>query len=135
MAGNRSSLVGEPLLSLRAGGYGGDGRPCLYEIRVQIFPSDCDGAKIGTFISSAMSRFLVLLAAFPFALATPSIVRAESHWLVISSGFGTRMSIEKIEMANKNQCEEQGALWLSSTRINQSTTSDKYVGFECLEGK
>ena len=37
MAGNKWSLAGEPLLSLRAGGYGGDWSPCLYVVRVQKF--------------------------------------------------------------------------------------------------
>ena len=57
LAGNRSSLVGEPLLSRREKGWRGAFGPCLYVISAQKFLSDFK--SIGSIRSS--NRFVELL--------------------------------------------------------------------------
>ena len=74
------------------------------------------------------------MAYLPLALMTASQVQAESHWLVITMGNGYNDgSMAVIPMADKDQCEFQGAVWVSSKR--NSTNENPEVGFECLEGK
>ena len=63
-------------------------------------------------------------------LCVTAPVRAESHWLVLSLQHGVSMSV--IQMKSAEQCEEQGAAWISSKRIDAYTEG---IGFECLEGK
>ena len=67
-----------------------------------------------------------------------SPVQAASVWLIMKEGIfipGPAFSIdlEKLEMESMEQCEEQGAVFISSERMGQSR--GKFVGFECLEGK
>lgn len=74
---------------------------------------------------------LVAIAAVTAQLCTAVPVRAESHWLVLSLANG--MSMHVIPMKSSEQCEEQGAAWMSSKRINRYP--DPHLGFECLEGQ
>jgi len=53
-----------------------------------------------------------------------------SIWLVLSAGYGD--FLHSLPMKSMDQCEEQGATFLSSTRIKRLKD---YLGFECLEGK
>ena len=57
-----------------------------------------------------------------------------SVWLIIHKGWAEDAALEKIEMRDMQQCEMQGAIWISSTRIEKDSRA-KYNGFECLEGK
>ncbi len=84
-----------------------------------------------------MKRTLLILAAL--ILAAPQAAIAESVWLVLRLGGdkGDRwrnepVAMEKIQMNDMDQCEEQGAHWMSSQRISNTAN---YLGFECIEGK
>ena len=55
-------------------------------------------------------------------------------WLVLHKGWGVRAALEKIEMIDMGQCEIQGVIWKSSTRVENDNVS-KYLGYECIEGK
>ena len=82
-----------------------------------------------------MKRLLLPLLA---ALALPTAVNAESYWLLIRGGYPNEPAFEKIEMKDSDQCEEMGALFMSSSRLNFSPFEDKKIkrrGFECFEGK
>ena len=82
-----------------------------------------------------MRRVCSVLASLPLALMTASQVQAESHWLVITMGNGYEDgSMAVIPMVDKDQCEFQGTIWITSKR-NGATESNPVVGFECLEGK
>ena len=52
-----------------------------------------------------MQRILFPLLA---SLALPTAVNAESYWLVMSAASMKSASLEKIEMASMEQCEENG---------------------------
>ena len=82
-----------------------------------------------------MKRACSVLASLPLTLMTTSQVQAESHWLVLTYGYGATVSLEKIEMTNEDQCEEQGALWMASRRITKAKYIEDYIGFECIVGK
>ena len=57
-----------------------------------------------------MRKLLIpLLAAF----ALPTAVNAESYWLVIRTMYGEGRAMEKIEMPNLKQCQEQGEIYMS----------------------
>ena len=65
-------------------------------------------------------------------------VHAGSVWLIMkeavdSSGPRFALALEKLEMSDMDQCEEQGAIFMSSERLGDRRS--KYSGFECLEGK
>ncbi|WP_320664635.1 hypothetical protein [Prochlorococcus sp. MIT 1223] len=77
-----------------------------------------------------MKRLLLpLLAAF----ALPTAASAESYWLLLThSKYET---FEKIEMGSLDQCEEMGALFVSSKRLNMPIAPAWKPGFECFEGK
>ena len=67
-----------------------------------------------------------------------SPVQAASVWLIMKEGIfipGPAFSVdlEKLEMESMEQCEEQGAVFIASRRMG--TGRDKFVGFECIEGK
>ncbi|ABV50267.1 Hypothetical protein P9215_06521 [Prochlorococcus marinus str. MIT 9215] len=72
-------------------------------------------------------------------LEKKSDVSNEKIWLVlvgIGQSIGGGVGIEKIEMANREQCELMGALWSSSERLsNNKNKKVRNVRFECLEGK
>ena len=55
-----------------------------------------------------MKRLLLPLLA---ALALPTAVNAESHWLILTYGQGkdyTTAALEKIEMENAEACDKEG---------------------------
>ena len=54
-----------------------------------------------------------------------------SVWLVMLYEGGNGPALEKVEMVNMTECESQGAVWQSSTRMNPN----EWQGFECIEGK
>ena len=78
-----------------------------------------------------MKHFLHPLLA---ALALPTAVKAESHWLIITYGLGgTRAAaLEKIEMPSAELCEKEGRL-----RENSSTHGihSKKNRFHCIVAK
>ena len=78
-----------------------------------------------------MRRFILPLLA---ALSLPTAANAESVWLVLFYGRYDGSSMEKIKMKNMDQCEEQGASWMASGRLAQSSGVNRR-GFECLEGE
>ena len=77
-----------------------------------------------------MKTFWIFLV---LCIALPSTVNAKSVWLIIREGRSNGVALEKIEMEDQNQCELQGAFWISSKRIHRKGTD--FWGFECLEGK
>ena len=56
-----------------------------------------------------------------------------SIWLVLSAGYGDQL--HSLPMKSMEQCEEQGAIWISSNRTIRLDAFRQYLGFECLEGK
>lgn len=59
-----------------------------------------------------------------------------SVWLVLVIGNGWEDgSLTTLPMKSMDQCEEQGAVWMSSNRAIKSKSNREYLGFECLEGK
>ena len=71
-----------------------------------------------------MCKLLIPLLA---ALALPTAVNAESYWLIIGDMSGD--ALEKIEMQDMNQCEEQGKIFKKSKFLKYPA---KYI---CLTGK
>jgi hypothetical protein len=91
-----------------------------------------------------MKKFLLpLLVVF----ALPTAVSAESVWLILSMSYiaapsKTGVAMEKIKVKDMDQCEDQGAKWVSSKRVTAVMTyklsrqkDDFYRGFECIEGE
>ena len=77
-----------------------------------------------------MKRLLLPLVA---ALALPTAVSAESVWLILTQGkTGGGYSMHSLEMKDISQCEEQGQLFLTSTKIK---VGKGLRGYECLTGK
>ena len=79
-----------------------------------------------------------ILLAVIFILGTAASAQARSVWLILKEGIFMKgpvfsIDLEKIEMKNMEQCEEQGAIFIASKRMGQGR--GKHVGFECLEGK
>ena len=72
-----------------------------------------------------MIKLLPLLAAF----ALPNAVNAESYWMVISAASSGSASLEKIEMASMEQCNEQGEIFKTATYMKRN------VQYICLKGK
>ena len=72
-----------------------------------------------------MKRLLLPLIA---ALALPTAANAERVWLIIDLSRG----MEKIEVENMAQCEEQGNVFKKSKRLYLDS---KFRGYECLKGK
>ena len=57
-----------------------------------------------------------------------------SIWLVLSAGH--THNLHSLPMKSMEQCEEQGAIYVSSKRMGRaSMNSQAFAGFECLEGK
>ena len=73
-----------------------------------------------------MKRLLLPLLA---ALALPTAVNAESYWMVISAASNSSASLEKIEMASMEQCNEQGKIFKTATYMKRN------VQYICLKGK
>lgn len=60
-------------------------------------------------------------------------------WLIMKEGLYTKgelgIALEKLQMRDMEQCEEQGALFLASERLGRTRNRDNLTGFECIEGK
>ncbi len=85
-----------------------------------------------------MKRSLIPLLAL---LALPTAAYAESTWLVIRLVSGAKVnrvsSMEKIEMRDMTQCQEEGAKWVAAPRMKFEKANYNYsqFGFICLTGK
>tara|TARA_B100001063_G_C16226566_1_gene294403 strand:+ start:214 stop:477 length:264 start_codon:yes stop_codon:yes gene_type:complete len=84
-----------------------------------------------------LSSLTAAIAIGASLIAAPA-VQADSVWLIMKEA--VRMSssrfaldLEKLEMKDMEQCEEQGAVFISSERMGKDRGKD--VGFECLEAK
>ncbi len=76
-----------------------------------------------------MKKLLLLIASL--TLTAPA-ANAESVWLIITGTFQIEeLAIEKIQMKDMDQCEEQAAKWVSSKRVLPRFGKQA----ECLEGK
>ena len=80
-----------------------------------------------------------MLGALPVAAETApqSIPREDksSVWLVLVIGNGVEDgSLTTLPMKDMDQCEEQGAIWISSSRAIDKEYIRGSLGFECLEG-
>ena len=80
-----------------------------------------------------MKRLLLPLLA---ALALPTVVNAETVWLVIAFG---NVGTEKIEMEDLKQCEKMGYLWASKTNdLIDNPQSYQWTlqgSWKCIVGK
>jgi len=76
-----------------------------------------------------MRIFLILSILFFLGIQT---AKAESVWLVIAISSARKATLEKIEMKNMTQCEEQGLIFMES-KIKGSISGGKE--FVCLKGK
>ena len=86
----------------------------------------------------AIAIALSTLGALPAAAETAeaSIVADDkpSVWLLLSSGH--THYLHSLPMKSMEQCEEQGAIYVSSKRMGRASKfSQDFAGFECLEGK
>ena len=75
-----------------------------------------------------MKRLLLPLLA---ALALPTAVNAESHWLILTFAI-SGASLEKIEMPSAEVCEEEGRKWENSPTQRQVP---RFRSFHCVIGK
>ena len=80
-----------------------------------------------------MKRLLATAIALLTLGAVPVIAKQESRVYLILIGWE---SITPIPVLNLDQCEEQGAKFLSSTRAVPKAHKfpDRLRGFECIEG-
>ena len=81
-----------------------------------------------------MKAFLLASAALTLALP----VQADTVWLIMKEavfipGPAFSLGIDKLEMKDMEQCEEQGAVFIASARLGKGRES--FSGFEYLEGK
>ena len=88
----------------------------------------------------ATSIALSMLGALPVvaetALESIPTEGKSSTWLILVIGNGSSDgSLLSLQMKSMDQCEEQGAVWMSSNRAIKFQNHRDYVGFECLEGK
>ena len=79
---------------------------------------------------------VLLLASAALFIGLP--VQADTVWLIMKEAVyvqGQRfaLGIDKLEMKDMEQCEEQGAVFMTSERLGAKR--ENYSGFECLEGK
>ena len=67
-------------------------------------------------------------------MAVSMSVHAETIYLIVKSAqYGTGIALQSIPMKSMEQCEEAGALLMSSERFDvKNIVRD---GFECVEGK
>ena len=75
-----------------------------------------------------MKRLLLPLLT---ALALPTAVNAESHWLILTFAI-SGASLEKIEMPSAEVCEEEGRKWENSSTQRQVP---RFRSFHCVIGK
>ena len=78
-----------------------------------------------------MKRLLATAIALSTLGTVP--VQAGSVWLLMREITMTGLAIEKIEMESMEQCEIQGAIYISTKRLGERRLPG--LGFECLEGK
>ena len=83
---------------------------------------------------------LLTLRALPVAAETAeqSTVNKDtsSTWLILVIGDGMQDGdLLSLPMKSMDQCEEQGAVWMSSNRTIKLDHFREYLGFECLEGR
>ena len=79
-----------------------------------------------------MKRLLLPLLA---ALALPTAVNAESHWLIIRvTSYGDGNAFEKIEMESAEACDKEGRRWMDSP-TDKITNLNKGKYFHCVIGK
>ena len=72
-----------------------------------------------------MKRFLIPLLA---AVALPSAVNAESHWLIIrESSYGDYFDLVKIEMESAEACIREGKKW--------KDLWPRFRSYYCIAGK
>ena len=84
----------------------------------------------------ALSTFGALPVAAETALQSIPRQDQASVWLVLVIGNGVEDgSLTTLPMKSMDQCEEQAAIWMSSTRVIKRKELRHNVGFECLEGK
>ena len=79
-----------------------------------------------------MKRLLLPLLA---ALALPTAVNAESHWLIITYGHtnaAQAAALEKIEMPSAEFCEKEGRRWENSPTQGLKSIQRR---FHCVVGK
>ena len=70
-----------------------------------------------------MKRLLLPLLA---AIALPTALNAESHWLIIQiTKGGGYNSLEKIEMASAEDCEKEGRRWENSPCLLYTSPSPR----------
>ena len=76
----------------------------------------------------------LLLTLLP-AIALPTAVNAESHWLILTYGQGksyTTAALEKIEMENAEACGKEGKRWKDSST---QESLELHRSFHCVVGK
>jgi len=83
---------------------------------------------------------LSTLGALPAAAETAEPLtlteNTSSAWLILVIGDGMQDGdLLSLPMKSMDQCEEQGAVWMSSNRTIKLANFRQYLGFECLEGK
>ena len=76
-----------------------------------------------------MKRFVLPLIA---AIALPTAVNAESHWLILHYSHAQRSSFEKVEMDSATACEKEGRRWENSSTHGTKSTARR---FHCVVGK
>ena len=77
-----------------------------------------------------MKRLIISLLT---ALALPTGVNAESHWLILTYGWkGYYGAMEKIEMESAAKCESQGRQWEDSPTQGEKSGARR---FHCITGK
>ena len=78
-----------------------------------------------------MKRLLIPLLT---ALALPTAVNAESHWLVLTYGSNSgssSASLEKIEMPSAEFCEKEGRRWENSPTHGTNKEKRKFHCVVC----
>ncbi len=71
-----------------------------------------------------------LFVALVTGLLTPTAAMADSVWLIMREESISAASFLTIEVKNMDQCELEGAKFVSSERLGKGLR-----GFECLKGK
>ena len=87
-----------------------------------------------------MKRLLLPLLA---TLTLPSVVNAESYWLVLRWKFSSSGGLEKIEMNDLDQCNTEGKKWEQTILTKEETIVKREVGgkrsvsfgYSCVIGK
>ncbi len=78
-----------------------------------------------------MKRLLIPLFVY---LAIPTIANAESVWLILSHmkpGTNAGSALQKVEMQDMVQCEEEGQRWNDAKEIHHN----RDLGWHCVRGK